>query len=316
MKVFLTGYTGFLGSHVRNALTGYDLVLAGRHTGTGDLTSEYHPFNLDSSINSSLCLESVDVVIHCAARVHVMKEKEISPFELYRKCNVTGTLDLARQAADAGVKRFIYISSIKVNGESTEVGKPFNADDIHKPADYYGQSKSQAEQELLKLASSTELEVVIIRPTLVYGPGVKANFKSLFNLVSMGLPLPFGLICENRRSLVSVANLVDLIITCVDHPRAINQVFLVSDDNDLSTAGIAKHMASALDKPSRLLPVPLRLLRFVGKLTRKECVVDRLIGSLQVDISHTKTTLGWSPIQTIEQGFRDTAEAFLLNKNK
>lgn len=259
---------------------------------------------------------NVKVVIHCAARAHIMDDDSDNPLDDFREVNTAGTINLARQAVDAGVKRFVFISSIKVNGEYTLSGIPFTPTDTRSPEDFYGQSKSEAEEQLLELSKNTGLEVVIIRPTLVYGPGVKANFASLLNLVSKGLPLPFGCITNNKRSLVSVKNLVDLIIICIDHPKAANQVFLVSDDHDVSTASMVKHMSKALGKSSRLLPVPLWCYRLVGKITGKTDVVDRLSGSLQVDITHTKETLGWVPPQRLEEGFKDTAEAFILNKNK
>ncbi|TEW55725.1 SDR family oxidoreductase [Psychromonas sp. RZ22] len=313
MKIILTGATGFLGSFIIPALTSHQLATLGR-TRSNNNKLIHHYANLDKSIDYEKILIDFDVLIHCAARVHVMNDESINPLDDYREVNTAGTLNLARQAAEAGVKRFIFISSIKVNGESTELGQAFKASDARAPQDFYGQSKSEAEEQLLKLAEETGMEVVIIRPPLVYGPGVKANFASLLNLVSKGLPLPFGCITNNQRSLVSVNNLVDLIITCIDHPNAANQVFLVSDDNDLSTAGMIKKMSKALGRSSRMLPVPLSLYHLIGKVFGKQDVVNRLLGSLQVDISHTKQTLNWKPIQSVEDGFRETAEVFLKNK--
>ena len=184
------------------------------------------------------------------------------------------------------------------------------------PEDPYGVSKSEAEIALKKLASETGMEVVIIRPTLVYGPGVKANFASLMNLVSKGIPLPFGSVTDNKRSLVSIDNLVDLIVTCIEHPKAANQVFLVSDDHDISTSEMVREMAIALDKPTWQLPVPIWCYKLAGKLFNKSDVVDRLTGSLQVDISHTKDTLDWKPPQTLQDGFKQTAQAFIQAKTK
>ncbi|MBB1474358.1 SDR family oxidoreductase [Shewanella sp. SG41-3] len=315
-NILLTGGSGFLGKHLLNNLNKYQVrVLDRSHTKKHNQVT-YFKSSIDSLSKYSLLLENVDTVIHCAARVHVMNDQSSNPLNEFREVNTAGTMNLARQAAEVGVKRFIFVSSIKVNGESTKIGKPFTEMDPRRPEDFYGQSKAEAEVQLSELATETGLEVVIIRPTLVYGPGVKANFASLLNLVSKGLPLPFGRINDNKRSLVSVKNLVDLIVTCIDHPKAVNQVFLVSDDNDVSTASMVQHMSQALGKSSRLLPVPLWCYRLVGKLTGKTDVVDRLIGSLQVDISHTKDTLGWVPPQTLEEGFKETAEAFILNKNK
>lgn len=331
--ILLTGATGFVGNAVLKHLMQHvdiDIDLEIRTYGRripvvvkANHVADARPQMLShvsgecsASARFDQVLDNVDVVIHCAARVHVMNEQSSNPLNEFREVNTAGTMNLARQAVEVGVKRFIFISSIKVNGESTVIGRPFRASDERRPEDFYGQSKSEAEEQLLELAKETGLEVVIIRPTLIYGSGVKANFASLLNLVSKGLPLPFGCITENKRSLVSVKNLVDLIVTCIDHPNAVNQVFLVSDDNDVSTASMVQHMSQALGKSSRLLPVPLWCYRLVGKITGKTDVVNRLLGSLQVDISNTKDTLGWLPPQTLEEGFKETADAFLSNKNK
>ncbi|EKF9302979.1 NAD-dependent epimerase/dehydratase family protein, partial [Vibrio cholerae] len=209
---------------------------------------------------------------------------------------------------------FVFVSSIKVNGEGTSQDRPFTSADLHAPEDDYGLSKSEAEQQLFNIGKETGMEIVVLRPTLVYGPGVKANFASLMNLVSKGIPLPFGCITKNKRSLVSVNNLVDLIVTCINHPKAANQIFLVSDDHDVSTSEMVREMAIALEKPAWQLPVPVWCYKLVGKLFNKSAVVDRLTGSLQVDISHTKDTLGWRPPQSLRDGFKETAEAFLHSK--
>jgi UDP-glucose 4-epimerase len=326
MNIFLTGFRGFVGGHLlRTLLNANESITDNRNliTVIGRNPSEllegnvcFHKVSIDKNFDYSLLLKNQDVVIHCAARVHVMSDESIDPLEAYREVNTGGTVKLAQQAFQEGVKRFIFISSIKVNGESTSIGQPFSSNDIRSPKDFYGQSKSEAEEQLLQYAEETGLEVVIIRPTLIYGPGVKANFASLLNITSKGLPLPFGCITDNKRSLVSVKNLVDLIVTCIEHPKAPNEVFLVSDDYDVSTASMLKHMSQALGKPNRFLPIPLWCFRLVGKITGKMDVVDRLTGSLQVDITHTKDTLDWVPPQTLEKGFKETAEAFLLNKNK
>lgn len=314
--ILITGSNGFLGRHLCNALFASNLSFLDRGTVNKNFGGKYNQAEINSQDDYSKAINGCSTVIHCAARVHVMDDRSESPLDLYREVNTAGTINLAKQAAELGVKRFIFVSSIKVNGESTECGEKFTFNDKNSPEDFYGQSKSEAEEQLLQLSKETGLEVVIIRPTLVYGPGVKANFASLLKLVSKGLPLPFGSITDNKRSLVSVKNLIDLIVTCIDHPKAGNQVFLVSDDHDVSTASMVKHMSHALGKSSRLLPVPLWCYRLVGKLIGKSDVVDRLIGSLQVDISHTKDTLGWLPPQTLEQGFKEAAEYFLLNKSK
>lgn len=316
MNILLTGSSGFLGSRLCTRLNNHLIKKLTRDL----LLSEKSICNFYcedlSTFYNKLAFSDVDALIHCAARVHIMDDASNNPLDDYREVNTKGTLNLARQAVDAGVKRFIFISSIKVNGESTQLGKPFKFDDQRSPEDFYGQSKSEAEEQLLQLAEETGLEVVIIRPTLVYGPGVKANFASLLNLVSKGLPLPFGCIKDNRRSLVSVDNLVDLIVTCIDHPKAVNQVFLVSDDNDVSTSEMVQQMAKALGKSQWQLPIPTACYRLVGKVLGKEDVINRLLGSLQVDITHTKDTLGWKPPQTLEDGFKQTVDAFLQSKLK
>ncbi|MGR5116748.1 UDP-glucose 4-epimerase family protein [Photobacterium damselae] len=316
ISIAITGASGFLGLKIVKELDGqYELSMLLRNPIVG-YEQYFHQYDLTKGLSDNKSLQNIDVLIHCAARVHIMDDVSTNPLDDYREVNTRGTLNLAKQAVKTGVKRFIFISSIKVNGESTQLGKPFNFDDKRSPEDFYGQSKSEAEEKLLQLAEETGLEVVIIRPTIVYGPGVKANFASLLNLVSKGLPLPFGCIKDNRRSLVSVDNLVDLIVTCIDHPKAVNQVFLVSDDNDISTSEMVQQMAKALGKSQWQLPIPTVCYRLAGKVLGKEDVINRLLGSLQVDITHTKNTLGWKPPQTLEDGFKQTADAFLKRKLK
>ncbi|EGR3962698.1 SDR family oxidoreductase [Vibrio cholerae] len=315
-KVLITGTTGFLGGHIlRTVDKKFSTAVLGRNK-PNDYLGEFIEYDLKNTPVQGLNLQGIEVVIHSAARAHVMHDTSIDPLAEYRLVNTEATLDLAKSAAESGVKRFIFISSIKVNGESTSRRIPFTTSDHPCISDPYGQSKLEAENRLKELAAKTGLEVVIIRPTLVYGPGVKANFASLMNLVSKGIPLPFGCITKNKRSLVSVDNLVDLIITCIDHPKAANQVFLVSDDHDISTSEMVREMAIALEKPAWQLPVPFWCYKLVGKLFNKSSVVDRLTGSLQVDISHTKDTLGWRPSQSLRDGFKQTAEAFLHSKKK
>ncbi|MCR9684655.1 SDR family oxidoreductase [Vibrio antiquarius] len=312
--ILITGSNGFLGNRIVERSYGRALTLLDRGVESKHPNYSFFQAEINSFDDYSQALIGCSAVIHCAARVHVMDDKVEDPLALYREVNTAGTLNLARQAIKAGVKRFVFISSIKVNGESSKLGKPFTSSDPHASQDDYGLSKSEAELQLLKVAEGSGMDVVIIRPTLVYGPGVKANFASLMNLVSKGIPLPFGCITNNKRSLVSVDNLVDLIVTCIDHPKAANQVFLVSDDYDVSTSTMVCEMAIALGKPTRQLPVPVWLYKLVGKLLNKSDVVDRLTGSLQVDITHTKETLGWTPPQTLQEGFKQTAEAFLQSK--
>ena len=310
MKIIMTGANGFIGSILLKELKNHNIVTLTRNP----VNITDYKYDLSHSVNDSSIFCDSNVVIHCAARVHMMNDSCANSVDEYRKVNTLGTLNLARQAVNAGVKRFIFISSIKVNGEQTKIGCPFTAADKPNPQDPYGQSKAEAEEQLLALAKETGLEVVIIRPTLVYGAGVKANFASLMKLVAKGLPLPFGAITTNRRSLVSVYNLVDLIKTCIDHPNAANQVFLVSDDRDLSTADMVRQMGHALSKPTKLIPIPAFFYSLAGKITGKQDMVSRLIGSLQVDISTTKKQLNWIPPYKLEDSFKMTADALFREK--
>ncbi|KMT64750.1 UDP-glucose 4-epimerase family protein [Catenovulum maritimum] len=308
-NILITGASGFVGNSLLNELDkGVDSIrlLSRRDSFAG----KYDIFQAELNANSDYAdaLECVNVVIHCAARVHVMNDKVADPLTEFRAVNTEGTINLAKQAAEAGVKRFIFVSSIKVNGESTSNRKPYTAFDTPTPEDPYGISKAEAEQQLLELGKETGMEMVIIRPPLVYGEGVKANFASLMRLVGKGFPLPFRFINGNKRSLVSVYNLVDLIKVCIEHPKAANQVFLASDDHDLSTAEMVALMAKVQGKVNIALPVPVWCFKFVGKLLGKQAVIDRLVGSLQVDISHTKNTLGWQPPYTVEHGFKLAAK--------
>lgn len=300
-KVILTGASGFVGRHLKNTIPREKLILVGRR----NLDEEYTFFSsdLDETSQYGSIMKDVSCIIHCAARAHVMNEGYDNPYCLYHKINVDGTLNLARQAAVNGVKRFIYISSIKVNGESTRVNSPFTEKNIPAPEDAYGISKLVAENSLRELSIETNMEVVIIRPPLVYGPGVKANFSAMMNLASKNLPLPLGAI-NNKRSMVALDNLVDLIVTCIEHPKAANKTFLVSDDHDVSTTELLEMMVRAIGKTPRLLPVPMEWLKFAGKLIGKQAVIERLCGNLQVDISYTKEILGWQPPISMEEGIK------------
>ena len=306
-KILITGYSGFVGSHLLSLLKDkFEINLLGRSEPYINCTFEHS--SIDNISNYSYILSNVDIVIHIAARVHVMKDTSYDPLGEFRAVNTAGTINLAKQAADAGVKRFIFISSIKVNGESTSNTSPFQSSDIPKPEDPYGISKSEAEEQLIELGRERGLEIVIIRPPLVYGEGVKANFASLFKFVGKRIPLPFRAITNNKRSLVSVYNLVDLIKVCVDHPNAANQIFLVSDDKDISTSEMVALMAKVQGFPNYSLPLPVWCFHLIGKLLSKQDVIDRLVGSLQVDITHTKNTLNWTPPFSIEEGFAKCIE--------
>lgn len=248
-------------------------------------------------------LQTIDTVVHLAARVHVMHDTEADPLAAFRAVNVAGTLNLARQAAVAGVRRFVFVSSVKVNGECTRPGQAFAETDEPSPQDAYGLSKHEAELGLRQIATETGMEVVIIRPPLVYGPGVKANFAALMRAVQRGWPLPLGAV-HNQRSLVALDNLVDFIVTSTTHPQAANQTFLVSDGHDLSTTELVRGMAQAASVPARLLPVPVWALQAGATLLGKGDAVQRLCGNLQVDISKARHLLGWVPPISVDEGLR------------
>lgn len=257
-----------------------------------------------------VALSDMNAVVHTAARVHMMDDRAADPLAEYRRVNADSTLNLARQAVSSGVRRFVFLSSIKVNGESTPLDRPFNADDQPKPNDAYAVSKHEAEEGLRQLGKETGLEVVIIRPVLVYGPGVRANFLSMMRWLDRGLLLPFGAI-HNSRSLVAVANLVDLITTCLHHPAAPSQTFLVSDAEDLSTPELLRRTGAAMGRPARLIPVSELVLRSSAKIVGKAAVGERLCGSLRVDIGKTRRLLGWSPPVSVDRALRETVRYFL-----
>ncbi len=308
--ILLTGASGFVGRAVLASLIQSRFVrVALRRSDAAGIPEGVDVFEASLSPDQDWikALSGVSSVIHCAARVHVMNEEATDPLAEFRRVNVDGTLRLARQAAEAGVKRFVFVSSIKVNGELSQPGQPFTADQIPAPGDPYGISKCEAEVGLRALSEETVMEVVVIRPPLVYGPGVKANFLAMMRWLQRGVPLPLGDVTENRRSLVYLDNLADLIVTCVDHPAAANQTFLVSDDEDLSTAALLRRMAKALGRPARLIPVPVGLITLGAKLIGRSGIAQRLCGSLQLDIGKTKAMLDWMPPISVDEGLRRTA---------
>lgn len=311
-RILVTGATGFVGRAFVSLLVlqgGHIVRVALRREGPPwpDSVERVYVEDLASDNDWSKALSGVRVVVHAAARVHVMQDKSSSPLAEFRRINVEGTLNLARQAAAAGVRRFVFVSSIKVNGEATQLGTPFTADDAPAPLDAYGISKMEAEQGLRELAAQTGMEVVIIRPPLVYGPGVKANFSAMMRWLRRGVPLPLGAI-HNQRSLVSLGNLVDLIVTCLTHPAAANQTLLVSDGEDVSTTDLLRRMGQAMGRPVRLIPVPASWLKLAAAMVGKRDVAQRLCGSLQVDIEKTRRLLGWRPPLTLDQGLKRAAE--------
>jgi nucleoside-diphosphate-sugar epimerase len=311
-QVLVTGATGFVGEAVVFRLLldkTFTPVAAVRGVARLSGLCRVVPFDLNESTVLPPPLNDVQVVIHCAARVHVMNETAADALAEFRKVNVDGTVRLARKAAESGVKRFIFISSIKVNGESTVPGAPFKADDRPAPVDPYGISKREAEDVLRQISLDTGMEVVIIRPPLVYGPGVKANFLSMMRWLDKGVPLPLGAI-HNRRSLVAIGNLVDLVVTCIDHPAAANNTFLVSDGEDLSTTQLLQRMAHALGKKARLLPIPAGILNLAASILGKKAIAQRLCDSLQVDINQTRELLHWAPPISTARALRQTADYY------
>lgn len=303
-KIVVTGASGFVGRALAKRLQceGEEVLGICRNDGDFGFPVVTIP-SLETPKSLVEPLNGADVVVHCAARAHQMQDKAEDPLSAFQKINRDMTLSVARQSADRGVSRFVFLSTIKVNGESTSGRGPFTSDESPQPEDPYGLSKLEAEHGLIELAAETGMEVVIIRPPLVYGPGVKGNFASMIRLVGKGLPLPLGAV-HNKRSLVALGNLVDLIITCTHHPAAANQVFLASDGNDLSTTELLRAVAVAMGKPSRLLPVPSGLLTAGATILGKKAVARRLLDSLQVDISKTRDLLGWNPPLSVDDGLR------------
>lgn len=306
LQITITGASGFVGQALIAKLTEHEVTAIVRNHAPNLNVKKCFRTEISEFSDHSEALKNCDVVIHCAARVHVMNEQSKDPLEAYRQINTKAVLSIARQAAAQGVKRFIFISSIKVNGEYTNPLNPFTAFDVPAPMDPYAQSKAEAELGLQQIALATGMELVIIRPPLVYGPGVKANFSRMMALVKSGLPLPFGGI-QNKRSMVALENLVDLISLCVEHPKAANQIFLVSDEQDLSTPDLMRLMAAALDVKLRLIALPPFFFSLIKLSSKGAAINQRLCGSLQVDISHTKETLNWEPKVTVEQQIRKIA---------
>lgn len=298
--LLLTGASGFVGTRLAQRLSEQGTTV---RPGTERMGGS-------PAVDWSGALNGCHGVIHLAARVHVMRESSARPLDAFRAVNTAGTLDLARQAAAAGVRRFVFVSSIKVNGESTAPGHPFNHDDTPHPLDPYGISKREAEDGLRDIAASSGMEVVVVRPPLVYGPGVKANFAAMARAVRRGLPLPLGSVTHNRRSLVALDNLVDLLITCVDHPAAAGQTFLVSDGEDLSTAELLRRLGQAMGRPTRLLPMPPALIEAGAAVLGQRDTARRLLESLQLDITHTRSTLHWAPPLSLDEGLRQAVAGF------
>ncbi|MEI8631905.1 SDR family oxidoreductase [Vibrio sp. PP-XX7] len=301
-SILLTGSTGFVGSALLKRLLMQDdmkIKVVVRHSIVLENVFCLEVDDINAATDYSSVIHDTETVIHCAARAHIMDDSAADPLSAFRAVNTEGTLNLALQAAQAGVKRFIFLSSIGVNGISSMT--PFSVSDTPAPIEDYAVSKLEAEVGLRKIAAETGMEVVIIRPPLVYGPNAPGNFGKLAKLASRNLPLPFGAI-HNKHSLVALDNLVDLMIICIDNSNAANQTFLVSDDHDVSTTELLCMIVCASGKAPRLIPVPVSWLKLVGKFTGKQTVIDRLCSSLQVDIRYTKNVLGWSPPVSFKDG--------------
>lgn len=313
-RILITGATGFVGRMLtKRLLCTNDQII-------GTLLESEQPADLETGVTPvrvsplgadtdwQAALHEVNTIIHLAARVHIMNETSSDPLTEFRAVNVAGTERLAREAVKAGVKRLVFISSIKVNGEETST--PYRADSAPLPSDPYGISKLEAEQALRRIETETGLEVVVVRPTLVYGPGVKANFLKMIATVHKGIPLPLASI-NNRRSLIYVGNLVDALALCAVHPAAAGKTYLVSDGDDVSTPELIRRTAEALGVKPVLVPFPPALMRLAGRITGKSSAVNRLLGSLAVDSSGIRRELGWKPPFTMKQGLSETAKWFL-----
>lgn len=315
--LLLTGASGFVGSGLIPVLTksGYKLCCALRK-GSAQMVSAvencdtFYFDDLAEETDWKPALRKVDGIVHLAARVHLSNKKSYDDLDAFRRVNVEGTIALARQAAEAGVRHFVYLSSVKVNGEYTVPGRAFSEKDVPVPVDAYGLSKWEAEQALRELAAETDMAVTIIRPPLVYGPGVKANFQHLLKIIEKGVPLPFAGIC-NQRSFVARDNLVDAIACCLEHPAARGETFLVSDGEDLSTPELINRLAGFMQKPARLFPFPEGLARTVTGIAGKKAIYNRLWGSLAVDSTRIRQVLGWGPAVSVNQGLKKTVDGYL-----
>lgn len=307
MRIVVTGAGGFVGRLLVDRLIadGHEVVPIVR-TAQG-LANERVINDIGSADWPSLLI-GADAVIHLAARVHMMHDPAQDPLAEFRRINVDGTRILAEAASRAGVRRFLFLSSIKVNGESTQTGRPFRPTDPPQAVDDYGLSKQEAETALFDVARSDTMTVTIIRPALIYGPGMKGNLRALLTALRLGIPLPLGRITANRRSMVGVDNLASLISIALRHPAAANAVFLAADGEDLSTAALVRTLAAAIGRKPRLLPVPAALIRFAARMVGRHAVADRLIGNLQVDIADTRATLGWSPPVSVQAGLRTAVQ--------
>ena len=317
MKILVTGANGFIGTQLTETLanSGHQVRNTARSIAPNNpITSEMITCDLESADNLDHLTAGCDAIVHLAGRAHVMSDDPATSESLYLSANVDVTRRLAQSAARTGVKRMILMSSVKVNGESTTIDSPFTSQDIPNPQDPYGRSKTQAEQVLWNVASTCELEGVVIRPPLVYGPGVRANFASLIGIVNRGIPLPLGSI-HNKRSFVAIDNLIDCVATALQSSNAAGQTFLVSDGQDLSTPELIRAIASSLHKSPMLIPIPTALLKLAATTAGKRNAYDRLCGSLTVDIASTKQKLSWTPPFTVQESLQRTVDAFIQSRD-
>lgn len=308
MNILVTGLTGFVGQSLIPHLIaqGHSVTAISRDANRSLFGCKIITCDLNSPLSFGDAISGNDVVIHLAGRAHILNETSQDPYQAYAEINVKATKNLALLASKSGVRRFIFLSSVKVNGEET-TALPFNENNRPNPQDDYGKTKLEAEHVLLEIAKKMQMQVVIIRPPLIYGVGVKANFKNLIKLCQSKIPLPFGAI-HNKRSMVYVENLIDFIALCITHPKAANETFLISDDEDVSTTTLVRTIRTTLGLPSLLLPIPQSWIVFMLNLIGKKSLAMRLCGSLQVDITKAKTLLGWKPPFTFEQGIKNTIQ--------
>jgi nucleoside-diphosphate-sugar epimerase len=313
MRVLVTGSSGFVGHTACMSLfqRGFDVIAFSRSTVVWpNGIFSFNAPELSEVKSYSKCLRSVDAILHLAGRAHILHEQLPDPLFHYRLSNVLQTLEFAKSAAAAGVRRFVFVSSVKVNGESTPPGIAFTETDTPKPCDPYGISKYEAESRLIKLGADTGMEIVIVRPTLIYGPGVKGNFRFMMNLLSRRLPLPFGAVRNNRRSLLGLDNFIDFLVLCLTHSNANGRTFLVSDGTDVSTAELLERLGAAMNVPVSLFPVPSWALKQVSRVSRNPFLYQRLCGSLVVDCSAAVRSLGWKPRLTFDEGLRRATLGF------
>jgi len=310
LRLLVSGANGFVGKAVCNQAVREGFVVRAAYRKCADQSGEIESVivgDIDDVTNWDIALNQVDVVIHLAARVHVMHEASLDPLAEFRKVNVQGTHNLAMQAVRAGVKRLVFVSSIKVNGEETDIYSRYSEHDTPRPLDPYGVSKLEAEQVLHQVSKETGLEVVIVRPPLIYGPSVKGNFLQMLRVLSKGVPLPFSSI-DNQRSLVYVENLADALIVCADHPAAVGQTYLISDGGDISTPDLMRNLALGMGCHAPLIPCHPKILYWAGRFVGKSEQAQRLLGSLQVDSGKIRRELNWTPPYSLQHGLQATAE--------